>query len=148
MKTSAWWWSELSLPATWNARQHPCYGGPRPWRYGYCRAGLLAFASAVDVCVNLRYPSAGESSGIAIGLMGIGKPTMLTRSEETAKYPNRLASRSIPDRRKKKCSNIYMTWLAGSSACGVEIGRHAAAHIASAHDARKCAIGILGSAPA
>ena len=35
-------------------------------------------ASAVDACINLRDPAAGETSGIAIRLMGIGKPVLLT----------------------------------------------------------------------
>ena len=35
-------------------------------------------ARAVDACINLRYPAAGESSGIAVRMMGIGKPVLLT----------------------------------------------------------------------
>jgi glycosyltransferase involved in cell wall biosynthesis len=44
-------------------------------------------ASAVDAAINLRYPAAGESSGIAIRLMGIGKPMMLTDGPEAARFP-------------------------------------------------------------
>jgi glycosyltransferase involved in cell wall biosynthesis len=44
-------------------------------------------ASAVDACINLRYPAAGETSGIAIRLMGIGKPVMVTRGAEYASVP-------------------------------------------------------------
>jgi len=44
-------------------------------------------ASAVDACVNLRYPAAGETSGIAIRLMGIGKPVLLTDGEACSRYP-------------------------------------------------------------
>jgi hypothetical protein len=38
----------------------------------------------VDACINLRYPAAGETSGIAIRLMGIGKPVLLTDGEVLA----------------------------------------------------------------
>lgn len=38
-------------------------------------------ASASDVIVNLRYPSSGETSGIALRMMGIGKPVIT--SDET-----------------------------------------------------------------
>lgn len=40
-------------------------------------------AHAVDVCINLRYPQAGETSGIAVRMMGIGKPVLVTAGEET-----------------------------------------------------------------
>jgi hypothetical protein len=44
-------------------------------------------ASAVDACINLRYPAAGETSGIAIRLMGIGKPVLVTDSPECSRFP-------------------------------------------------------------
>jgi glycosyltransferase involved in cell wall biosynthesis len=44
-------------------------------------------ASAVDACINLRYPAAGETSAITIQLMGLGKPVLLTGSEECARFP-------------------------------------------------------------
>jgi glycosyltransferase involved in cell wall biosynthesis len=50
-------------------------------------------AAAVDCCVNLRYPAAGETSGIAIRLMGIGKPVIATESRETAEIPDGAALR-------------------------------------------------------
>lgn len=44
-------------------------------------------AAAVDVCINLRYPSAGETSGIGIRLMGLGKPVMVTTGPEVSRFP-------------------------------------------------------------
>jgi glycosyltransferase involved in cell wall biosynthesis len=44
-------------------------------------------AETVDCCLNLRYPAAGETSGIAIRLMGIGKPVILTQCAENAEIP-------------------------------------------------------------
>ena len=66
-----------------------------PWlrQPGVIRAGHLPerefrrAAAATDACVNLRYPSAGETSGIAIRFMGIGKPVIVSSGEETARYP-------------------------------------------------------------
>jgi glycosyltransferase involved in cell wall biosynthesis len=57
------------------------------------RAGYLAepdfwrYASAVDLCINLRCPTAAETSGIAIRLMGIGKPVVFSDGEEIARIP-------------------------------------------------------------
>jgi glycosyltransferase involved in cell wall biosynthesis len=44
-------------------------------------------ASAVDACINLRYPMAGETSGIAIRLMGLGKTVLLSAGDETSRFP-------------------------------------------------------------
>ena len=53
-------------------------------------------ACAVDACINLRHPAAGETSGIAIRLMGIGKPVLLTDGEENARFPEEPACASRP----------------------------------------------------
>jgi glycosyltransferase involved in cell wall biosynthesis len=44
-------------------------------------------ALAVDGCINLRYPAAGETSGISVGFMGVGKPVFMTDSIENSRYP-------------------------------------------------------------
>ena len=42
---------------------------------------------AVDVVVNLRYPSAGESSGSLVRSLGAGKPTLVSRMPYCADHP-------------------------------------------------------------
>ena len=54
------------------------------------------WAATTDVCVNLRYPAAGETSGIAIRLMGIGKPVIVTAGQETARFPEAACLRVDP----------------------------------------------------
>jgi glycosyltransferase involved in cell wall biosynthesis len=44
-------------------------------------------ASTVDCCLNLRYPGVGETSGIAIRLMGCGKPVVVTDNVENSGFP-------------------------------------------------------------
>ncbi len=48
---------------------------------------LQRLIAAVDVGVNLRWPSAGETSGIAMRLMAAGKPVVATEAEEWAATP-------------------------------------------------------------
>ena len=43
--------------------------------------------AAVDCCLNLRYPGAGETSGVAIRLMGLGKPVIVTDNVENSAFP-------------------------------------------------------------
>lgn len=44
-------------------------------------------ARAADACVNLRYPSAGETSASLLRLLGAGRPVLVTNDPSTAEYP-------------------------------------------------------------
>jgi glycosyltransferase involved in cell wall biosynthesis len=44
-------------------------------------------AAAVDCCLNLRYPGVGETSGIAVRMMGLGKPVIMTDNLENSDFP-------------------------------------------------------------
>lgn len=45
---------------------------------------LARLVAATDVCVNLRWPTAGETSGFVMKLMAAGKPVLVTDCEENA----------------------------------------------------------------
>jgi glycosyltransferase involved in cell wall biosynthesis len=58
------------------------------YRMGHLTAEELLTATAtIDCCLNLRYPPAGETSGIAIRMMGAGKPVIVTTGEENEDLP-------------------------------------------------------------
>jgi len=44
-------------------------------------------ARAADACVNLRYPSAGETSASLLRLLGAGRPVLVTDDAPMAEYP-------------------------------------------------------------
>ncbi len=90
-------------------------------------------ASAVDACVNLKYPAAGETSGIAIRFMGIGKPVFVTDSVETSRFPNDACIRIPSGLAEAESLRIHMGLLATQPLAGPAIGARAAAHIASEH---------------
>jgi glycosyltransferase involved in cell wall biosynthesis len=102
---------------------------PELWRY----------AAATDVCINLRYPSAAETSGIAIRMMGIGKPVVFTASDALARIPANACLRLDVGPEEEPMLAGYIAWLAGNREAGLEIGRRAAAHIAQCHDPEKVA---------
>jgi glycosyltransferase involved in cell wall biosynthesis len=97
---------------------------PELWRY----------AAATDLCINLRYPSAAETSGIAVRMMGIGKPVVFTSSEALARVPINACLRLDVGPDEEQMLAGYITWIAGNREAGLEIGRRAAAHIAQSHD--------------
>jgi glycosyltransferase involved in cell wall biosynthesis len=90
-------------------------------------------ASAVDVCINLKYPGAGETSGIAIRLMGLGKPVLLTDSRECSMYPAQACIR-IPAGVAEKASLIeYMQLLVCVRGAAEAVGAGARAYIEEHH---------------
>ncbi len=91
-------------------------------------------AAAVDACVNVRYPPAGETSGIAIRLMGIGKPLLLSDGAEAARFPAAACVRIDTGAVEESMLAAAMAWLASSPSDARGIGESAARHIAAHHN--------------
>lgn len=96
-------------------------------------------AAAVDACINLRYPAAGESSGIGIRLMGLGKPVLMTAGFETSRFPEDACLRVDPGPAEEDMLVEYMTWLARFPADARTFGDRAAAHIREFHNPERVA---------
>jgi glycosyltransferase involved in cell wall biosynthesis len=90
-------------------------------------------AAAVDVCVNLRDPSAHETSGIGVRLMGLGKTVIFTAGPELAHIPESACLRIPADEHEVETLESYLHWLAHNRQAAREIGRRAAQHIAREH---------------
>ena len=118
----------------------PLLNGPRILRTGYLPdREFWRYAAATDLCINLRFPSAAETSGVAIAMMGIGKPVAFTAGEETARIPSNACLRVDVGLAEEGMLAGYMVWLAQDREAGAAIGTRAAAHIASEHAPRKAA---------
>jgi glycosyltransferase involved in cell wall biosynthesis len=90
-------------------------------------------ASAVDAAINLRYPAAGESSGIAIRLMGIGKPVMMTDSAECARFPEGACIRIPAGAGEREALKAHMTLVTSVQEVARAIGLRGAGHIRAHH---------------
>lgn len=96
-------------------------------------------AAATDVCLNLRYPSAAETSGILIRLMGIGKTVLISAGDDHARFP---AAACIPVDRgpaEEEMLSRYMLWLKSSPEAARQIGYAAAEHIRRDHSVDRVA---------
>jgi glycosyltransferase involved in cell wall biosynthesis len=91
-------------------------------------------AAAIDVCINLRYPAAGETSGIAVRMMGAGRCVVVTEGEESADIPEGACIRIDPGVAEQPMLEAMMVWLAEDREAAREIGRRAAAHIREHHN--------------
>jgi glycosyltransferase involved in cell wall biosynthesis len=96
-------------------------------------------AAAVDCCLNLRYPAAGETSGIAIRLMGIGKPVILTEGAETGEIPEAACLRVPPGIDEEAVLLDQMALIAGFPEVRRQIGERGAAHISVCHSLENAA---------
>lgn len=90
-------------------------------------------ACAVDTCINLRYPAAGESSGIAVRLMGIGKTVMITAGEEGARFPEDACIRIAHGAGERASLREHMILLTSITGVADAIGERGAGHIAAHH---------------
>jgi len=128
------------VSATFESAIAPLLQHPGVIRTGYLpELELWRYAAATDLCVNLRYPSAAETSGIAIKMMGIGKPVVFTASEALARIPTNACLTVDVGPEEERMLAGYIAWLAGNREAGIEIGRRATAHLAQCHDPQKVA---------
>jgi glycosyltransferase involved in cell wall biosynthesis len=100
-------------------------------------------AAAIDCCINLRYPAAGETSGIAIRLMGIGKPVIVTDGPETADIPLS-ACLHVPSG-VDEAAGLFdqMALMAGFPDIARRVGAVAESYIRNHHDLQKAARAYL-----
>ena len=89
--------------------------------------------AAVDACINLRYPSAGETSGIVIRLMGSGKPVFLTDSPECARFPEDACIRIPSGPAERESLRLHMILVSSMSDVVRAIGHRGASHIQTHH---------------
>lgn len=112
----------------------PLLRQPGVYRIGHLSERDFHLASAaVDCCVNLRYPAAGETSGIAIRLMGAGKPVFVTESAETADLPPAACFRIPPGAAEEQALLEAMVIAGEYPELSRTMGRHAAEHIRRYH---------------
>ncbi len=96
-------------------------------------------ASAVDACINLRYPGAGETSAISVRLMGIAKPVMVTLGEETSRFAETACFRIPPGVAEKASLTEHSIVAASLPQAAREIGKRGAWHIHSWHSLERVA---------
>lgn len=90
-------------------------------------------AQAVDACINLRYPTAGETSGIAIRLMGLGKPVMITGGPEASALPRDTCVRIDAGTAEEEMLALSMKALMNSPGATRAMGEQAREYIHQAH---------------
>lgn len=100
---------------------------------------LEEIISASDICINLRYPTMGESSGSLLRMMGYGKPTLITDYGSYAEFPDYCAVKVSPDIDEKEMIKRSVTALALNADFRLSLGREAKNYVDKNCDIKKCA---------
>jgi hypothetical protein len=114
----------------------PMLGGEGIIRVAYLRERDFSLhAAAVDVCINLRYPAAGETSGIGVRLMGMGKAVLVSAGRATERLPETACVRIDTGVAEREMLEAYMMWFCEAPRACSSIGAQAAAYIRREHSA-------------
>ena len=103
-----------------------------------------ALMAACDVCVNLRAPTMGETSGSAIRALSLGKPLVVSDVGWFSELPDSVAAKIAPDEREvdvlagvltKLCGNDDARARMGEAARELAESEHAVARVAELYAA-------------
>ena len=87
-----------------------------------------------DIGVNLRYPSAGETSAIALKLMAAGKPVVVTAGEEVSGFPRGSIIEVDPGEAEIEMLAHGLYALATDDEMREVVGQSAAAYVVDRHN--------------
>ena len=100
---------------------------------------LWGVMNAVDCCLNLRHPGAGETSGIGIRIMGLGKTVIFTDGPEIAKIPLNACIRVSAGLEEGAQLSAYLRMLITLPEVVREIGERASQYIRYHHSLERVA---------
>jgi glycosyltransferase involved in cell wall biosynthesis len=109
-------------------------GGAAIYRLGRLSESDFRIAgAAVDCCLNLRYPGVGETSGIAVRMMGLAKPVIVTDNAENSDFPPAAVLRVSPGVAESEELFHHMLLVTEFPGVAREIGTEARLHIRKSH---------------
>lgn len=94
---------------------------------------FLLYMQACDVAVNLRHPTAGETSGTVIRLLGMGKPLIVNDTGSFAEIPDDACAKVDLDDTEEDLLLAYLRRLARDEPLRLRMGENARQHMAAHH---------------
>ncbi|HET9223421.1 MAG TPA: glycosyltransferase family 4 protein [Roseiflexaceae bacterium] len=107
------------------------------------RAAFEEYVAAADICVNLRHPTAGETSASLLRLLGAGRPTLVTASGSFAELPVGVAAQVDPDAGEGELIAAYCRLLLERPDLAAALGQSARAYVAREHTLEGAAAGYM-----
>jgi glycosyltransferase involved in cell wall biosynthesis len=100
---------------------------------------FLQYMAAADLAVNLRYPTAGETSATLIRLMGLGKPVIVSNVGAFAEYPDDCCAKVDVDETEEEMLLAMMHALAGNEDLRRQMGANARRYVQTHHTPEEAA---------
>jgi len=97
------------------------------------RAAFEDYVAAADICLNLRHPTAGETSASLLRLLGAGKPTLVSASGSFAELPPDVAAQVDLDASEGDLILEYCRLLIARPDLAAAMGAQARAYVAREH---------------
>jgi glycosyltransferase involved in cell wall biosynthesis len=94
---------------------------------------FLLYMQACDVAVNLRHPTAGETSGAVIRLLALGKPVVVTRGGAFDEIPDGCCAKVEVGDAEEEVLLAYLRALVGDSDLRQRMGDNARRHVLEHH---------------
>lgn len=94
---------------------------------------FLRYMVATDVALNLRYPTAGETSGTLIRLLGLGVPTIVSDVGAFAEFPEDVVARVAVDSFEEETLAVILQALAEDAALREAMSANARAYARTHH---------------
>lgn len=83
------------------------------------------YVAASDVCVNLRYPTAGETSASLLRIMGAGRPVLVSRTGTFSELPDDVCIKVDIDEAEEELLLEYLRLLCRDENIRLQIGDNA-----------------------
>jgi hypothetical protein len=97
------------------------------------RTAFEDYVAAADICLNMRHPTAGETSASLLRLLGAGRPTLVTATGAFTELPPGVAAQVDPDRSESDLILAYCRLLAEQPDIAAAMGAAARAYVARYH---------------
>lgn len=94
---------------------------------------FLRLMQVPDVTINLRYPSAGETSGTLIRLLGTGKPVIVSDTGAFSEIPDDCCAKVDLDETEEELLLAYLRRLATDEEMRRRLGDNARRHVLTHH---------------
>ncbi|MEI7554197.1 glycosyltransferase family 4 protein [Candidatus Chlorohelix sp.] len=122
---------------------------------GYASGEKYAdYLAAADVCINMRYPTAGETSASLLRIMGASRPVLVSRTGAFEELPDDTCVKVDVDEAEEELLLEYLRLLARRPDLAAQLGFNARRHVAlqarlsdAAHDYYLFLCRMLGREP-
>ncbi len=107
------------------------------------RRAFEQYVAAADICLNLRHPTAGETSASLLRLFGAGRPTLVSATGSFAELPPGVAAQVDVGREERDLLVAYCRLLANRPEVAAALGASARTYVAHHHRLDQAARGYF-----